>query len=47
MKGRSVSEEDKKYIIENKDRMFKNQMAVALNLHQATIRRIIQKESKD
>jgi hypothetical protein len=47
MKGQKVSPEVRTYILENKDRMFNNQMATLLNLNQATVRRIIKKETED
>jgi predicted transcriptional regulator len=43
MKVKAVSDLELKFILENKDTMFKNQIAVALNLSQATVRRIILK----
>jgi len=47
MKGKGLSEKDKQYILENKEKMFNNQMAVALSVHQATVRRFIQKSEKE
>jgi len=47
MKGQSLTESDKKYILDNKEKMFNNQIAVALSVCQTTVRNFIKKSEKD
>ncbi len=46
MKGQSLTDADKRYILENKELKFNNQLAVELGVCQATVRRFIQKSEK-
>jgi predicted ArsR family transcriptional regulator len=45
MKGQSLTDSDKKFILDNKDRMFNNQIAVALSISQTCVRQQIKKLS--
>jgi predicted ArsR family transcriptional regulator len=47
MKGQSLTESDKKFILDNKDKMFNNQIAVALFISQTCVRKHIQKLSNE
>jgi len=47
MKGQSLTERDKEFILANKEKMFKNQIAVALSVNQATVRRFLQRTEKE